>query len=126
MPTTDLTRHAKQSTLRLTTTGRKSGEPRAVKVWFVLMDAQRIAVQHVRGSDANWYRNLAKNPNVEVDLGGGLLRARAIVVHDRAEINRILKRIRGKYLVAWLLQAFGTRNAVAATIELLEQPSRAT
>ena len=122
----DLAAYTKQSTLRLTTTGRKSGEPRAVKVWFVVMDAQRIAVQHVRGSDANWYRNLVKNPNVEIDLGDGPLRARATVVHGRAEINRILKRIRGKYLAAWLLQAFGRRNAVAATIELFDQPSRAT
>jgi len=114
----DLARYTKRSTVQLTTVGRTSGLPRTVKVWFVVVGPQRIAVQHVRGADANWYRNLSKNAAVQVDFGDGAIAARAIPVTERSAIRRILALIRRKYLMAWVLQACGTRNAVAAEIEL--------
>jgi deazaflavin-dependent oxidoreductase (nitroreductase family) len=114
----DLTRYAKQSTLRLTTRGRKSGEPRTATVWFVVLDPQTLVVQHVRGDEANWYRNLRKHAGVQIDFGEGPVAARATPITDRAEINRVLAAIRKKYWLAYLLQALGTKNAVAATITL--------
>jgi deazaflavin-dependent oxidoreductase (nitroreductase family) len=114
----DVSKYAKRSTLKLTTLGRTSKQPRTVTIWFVVVDAQRIVVQHVRGDDANWYRNLLKNPEVEIDFGDGVVRAVAKPITDRAEIRNVLRLVRRKYLAAWLLQAFGTSKAVAAAIEL--------
>lgn len=111
---------AQRRVVRLTTVGRKTGLPRTVKVWFVVTGPREIAVQHVRGPNVHWYRNLEKNPAVRVDFGEGEVRGQATVVRNPEEIQQILRAVRRKYgLVAWLLQMFGTKNAVAAKIELL-------
>jgi deazaflavin-dependent oxidoreductase (nitroreductase family) len=116
---TDLTRYAKKSTVQLTTIGRKSGQPRTVTIWFVVVDAKRIHVQHARGSTAQWYRNLLRTPEVQLDFGDGLVAARATPIEDKGEIQRVLALVRRKYLFAWVFQLLGiNRNAVAATIEL--------
>jgi deazaflavin-dependent oxidoreductase (nitroreductase family) len=116
---TDLSRHERQSTVRLTTIGRKSGQKRTVTVWFVMADPQRFYVQHVRGADANWYRNLLAHPAVEVDFGSGVLPARAEPVADTTEVRRVLALFRKKYLLAWVFQLLGmTRQAVAAEVRV--------
>ena len=115
----DVTRFAKQSTVRLTTKGRKSGRQHTVTVWFVVIDAQRLAVQHVRGADCDWYKNLVKNPDVQLDFGAGALAAKSTPTTDASAIKRILSQVRKKYWMAWLLHLMGTRNAVAAEIRLV-------
>ncbi|MBI3784888.1 MAG: nitroreductase family deazaflavin-dependent oxidoreductase [Deltaproteobacteria bacterium] len=114
----DLQKYARVSTVQLTTIGRKSQQPRTVKIWFVVIDSQRIVVQHVRGDDANWYRNLVKNPEVDLDFGDGAIHAIGRPIRGRDEIRDVLRLIRRKYWMAWLLQAFGTGNAVAAHVDL--------
>lgn len=114
----DLTPYARKRTARLTTTGRRSGQPRTVKVWFVVTGPREICVQHVQGPNANWYRNLLRNPAVIVDFGDGPLRGQARAVESREQIREILHRIRRKYPLAWLFQLFGTSRAVAARIEV--------
>jgi len=116
---TDLGKYTRASTVTLTTVGRKSKQPRSVKIWFVVIDSSRVVVQHVRGDDANWYRNLLKNPEVQLDFGDGALHAVAKPILKRDEVREVLARIRRKYLMAWLLQAFGTSKAVAASIEVV-------
>ena len=52
----------------LTTTGRRSGEPRTVELWFVL---HRRTVHFLAGGGeaAQWVRNADADPSVEVRLG---------------------------------------------------------
>lgn len=119
----DLSRYARRRTVRLTTIGRRTGQPRTVKVWFIVSGPREISVQHVQGADANWYRNLLRNPQVFVDFGDGPLPGKAHPIESRAEIEAVLSRIRRKYPLAWLFQLFGTGRAVAARIEI-EPPTR--
>jgi deazaflavin-dependent oxidoreductase (nitroreductase family) len=115
----DLTAYAPRSTVRLTTVGRKSGQKRTVTIWFVVADPQRIYVQHVRGADANWYRNLLKTPSVELDFGDGPLAGHATPISDRDAIRRVLRLVRRKYLAAWLVQLLAIgRRPVAAEISV--------
>jgi deazaflavin-dependent oxidoreductase (nitroreductase family) len=115
----DLTAYTKQPTVRLTTTGRKSGRQHTVTIWFVVADAQHLYVQHVRGSTADWYRNLVKQPAVHVDFGRGALPARATPLTDTTEVRRVLALFRRKYIFAWVFQLLGmTKRAVAATLEV--------
>ena len=115
----DLTAFAKQSTVRLTTTGRKSGRQHTVTIWFVVADASHVYVQHVRGPTADWYRNLLKQAVVTLDFGQGPLAARATPIKDAAEVRRILGLFRSKYIFAWVFQLLGmTKRAVVATIEV--------
>jgi deazaflavin-dependent oxidoreductase (nitroreductase family) len=108
--------------VQLTTRGRKSGQPRTVKIWFVVATPTSIYVQHTNPKAADWYRNLLREPAVTVDFGSGPIPARARPVTDPAEVERILILVRGKYLVAWLFKLLGwTRSAVAAEITLNPQ-----
>lgn len=116
---TDVRKYAGRRQIRLTTRGRKSGEPRTVTIWFVAAGETRLFVQHASRAPANWYRNLLREPAVRVDFGDGPLEARAKPILDEAKIRDVLKMVRRKYRLAWLIQLFG-RNArpVAAEIEI--------
>jgi deazaflavin-dependent oxidoreductase (nitroreductase family) len=118
---TDLTKYSGQSTVKLTTVGRKSGQPRSVTIWFVIADARRMHVQHSSRAAAQWYKNLLQNPEVQIDFGDGPIRARAVPIKDPAGIANILRQVRSKYMMAWLfrLLGWGTTPQVA-TIELTE------
>lgn len=103
--------------VHLTTRGRKSGQPRTVKIWFVVAGPTSIYVQHTNPKPADWYRNLAHNPAVTLDFGTGAIEAQAVPVTDAKEIERVLAMVRRKYLAAWLFKLLGwTRSAVAAEI----------
>jgi F420H(2)-dependent quinone reductase len=59
----------------LTTTGRKSGQPRVSPLYF-LRDGDRVVVAASRGgSDRNpmWYGNLKANPKVQVQIKSEVL-----------------------------------------------------
>jgi len=66
-------------TLLLTTTGRKSGEPRTTPLIYAPYDDAYTIVASKGGSDAPpaWYLNLSENPDVEVQVKGDRFKARA-------------------------------------------------
>jgi deazaflavin-dependent oxidoreductase (nitroreductase family) len=75
------------STLVLITTGRKSGRPISVPLFYVaeggVGEGQRLyIVASFGGNDEapGWYRNLLANPSVEVEVGGrrGKFRAKSL------------------------------------------------
>ncbi|MFQ5668621.1 MAG: nitroreductase family deazaflavin-dependent oxidoreductase [Candidatus Binatia bacterium] len=115
----DLTPFARQSTVRLTTTGRKSGKPRTVTIWFVVVGPRHLYLQHVRGPATHWYKNLCQQPSVQLEFGQGRIAAHATPIDDRDEVRRVLSLFRRKYWFAWLFQLLGmTRQAVAAKAEV--------
>lgn len=116
----DLTRYARKATVKLTTTGRKSGQPRTVTIWFVAVAPDRIEVQHAREPVAQWYKNLAANPEVTVDFGDGPLEARARTIVDVEAKRAVLGRIRAKHWLLGPLIQRGTKaeTAVVAEIQL--------
>jgi deazaflavin-dependent oxidoreductase (nitroreductase family) len=78
--------------LELTTTGRKSGQPRSVMLTSPLKDGDAIVVVASRGGDDQhpaWFLNLRDNPDVEVKLKGGpkqKMRARVANREERASL----------------------------------------
>jgi deazaflavin-dependent oxidoreductase (nitroreductase family) len=52
----------------LTTTGRRSGQPRTVELWFVLA-GRTVHFLAGGGEDAQWVRNADVEPEVAVRLG---------------------------------------------------------
>lgn len=114
----DVTKYARGKTIRLTTVGRKTGEPRTVTIWFVVSGPAEILVQHASAPVAHWYRNLEKNPAVTVDFGDGPLRGTAEPITEAQEIAGVLRRIRAKHWLAGPLIQFLGRKAekVAARI----------
>jgi deazaflavin-dependent oxidoreductase (nitroreductase family) len=54
--------------LYLTTTGRTSGLPREIEIWFVEADGKYYILAE-KFHDAHWVRNIEKNPRVQVRVG---------------------------------------------------------
>src|SRR5260221_9544075 len=54
--------------LYLTTTGRTSGLPREIEIWFVEADGKYYILAE-KFHDAHWVRNIEKNPRVQGRVG---------------------------------------------------------
>lgn len=78
--------------IELTTTGRKSGQPRTVMLTAPLRQGDAYIVVASRGGDDHhpaWFLNLRDNPAVEVKVGGGQrrpMRARIANAEERASM----------------------------------------
>ena len=53
----------------LTTTGRKSGDPHEIEIWFGVID-ETLYLTSGNGPTAHWYLNLAASPAVTVKIAG--------------------------------------------------------
>lgn len=52
----------------LTTTGRASGQPHRIEIWFVAHDDGAYLLSN--SVEADWYRNLEAEPNVSLEISG--------------------------------------------------------
>jgi deazaflavin-dependent oxidoreductase (nitroreductase family) len=82
--------------LLLTSTGRKSGQPRTVPLVF-FEDGERLVVIASKGGDPKdplWWENLKRDPSAEVQVGAERrrMRARLASVEERARLWPRVKR----------------------------------
>lgn len=86
-----LAAHAGDSVCHLQTTGRTSGRPRTIEIWFGT-DGERVYFLAGGRHHAHWVRNLVVDPNVRVRIGGQTLPgvARVIEGEERESIARQL------------------------------------
>lgn len=105
--------------LLLTTTGAKSGQERTCPLVYLPEGGHIYVFAGNRGAPTNpgWYHNLVAHPDVTVDLGTEKFEARAIVVTDSAECDR-LGRIQVQKIPALAeLQAKLTRKVPVVLLE---------
>ena len=76
--------------LLLTTTGRKSGLPRLTPLQYELVDGVYY-VASARGSQADWFRNLQANPQVEFEVSEQRFTGLANAITDPARIADFLQ-----------------------------------
>ena len=69
--------------LYLTTTGRVTGQPREIEIWFTEYSGRFYLV--AERESANWVRNIQSQPQVRVRVGAAELNAIARVVHNDRE-----------------------------------------
>jgi deazaflavin-dependent oxidoreductase (nitroreductase family) len=85
--------------LYLTTTGRNTGLPREIEIWFVEHEGEvYILAEHFRR--AQWVRNIERDPRVRVRLDGQEREATARVLdpeRDRERWQRAQEMAREKY-----------------------------
>jgi deazaflavin-dependent oxidoreductase (nitroreductase family) len=85
--------------LYLTTTGRITGQPREIEIWFVVSEGKLyILAEHFH--KAQWVKNIERNPRVRVRLGEREFEATARVLDRRrdAEAWKIAQQLeREKY-----------------------------
>ena len=80
----------------LTTTGRVSGEPREIEIWFGL-DGAAVYLLSGGGDRSNWVRNLRRDPGVTVRIAGTTWPGRARIVEDADEDERARSLLVDKY-----------------------------
>lgn len=81
--------------LHLTTTGRRSGLPREIEIWFTRYDGREYLVAET-GEAAHWVRNLRADPRVRWRVGDRAVTGRARVVDAVAE-PRLVAAIRARF-----------------------------
>jgi deazaflavin-dependent oxidoreductase (nitroreductase family) len=80
----------------LTTTGRVTGKPHEIEIWFALhvADVNHLAMMAGGGMQSDWVRNLARKPDVTIRIGNFVYPATARIVPagdpDEAWIRRAL------------------------------------
>jgi deazaflavin-dependent oxidoreductase (nitroreductase family) len=70
--------------LYLTTTGRRSGAPREIEIWFT-RHRDRYYVIAETGERAQWVQNVLREPRVTVRIGAERFPSRARVVSGESE-----------------------------------------
>ena len=79
-----MTKATELAYLYLTTTGRRSGQPREIEIWFTERDSRfYIIAEH--GEHANWVRNIRADPRVRVRVGDLQFTGTARLVDDERE-----------------------------------------
>ncbi|MBY0278916.1 hypothetical protein K2Z84_26580 [Candidatus Binatia bacterium] len=98
-------RVATERELRLIAPGRKSGLPRAVTIWFAVLDDGCVGLGTLN-EDRDWVRNARHAGRVELQLAGVRLRGRFADATDPVRHRAIRKAMARKYLpfriAAWL------------------------
>ena len=70
-------------------------------MWFVLEGEEKVILVPMKGSDNNWYKDLTKDPQVELGVGETAIQCKATLVRDPSRVERILDRFRAKYKSVW-------------------------
>jgi len=111
----------------LTTTGRRSGRPHEVEIWFGVLDDAIVMVSGNR-EGADWFRNLRAEPAVSVRVGADVRAGVARVVTDPDERLRIGDVMGAKYTYSdesiGLTQQRWTYEVPAVAIEFTPEVPR--
>ena len=84
------------SEIEVTVTGRSSGRPISLPIWFTV-DENTLYLIPVKGSDTEWYKNLHKTPTIQLSARGKTLTASARFLTDHAQLDHVLEGFRDKY-----------------------------
>src|SRR5947207_13327195 len=96
----DISDLASESYCYLTTTGRVSGEPREIEIWFAL-DGSTLYMLSGGRDRSDWVKNLTKTPAVSVRIADRAFDGRARVVGDLEEEERARWLVFEKYAASY-------------------------
>jgi deazaflavin-dependent oxidoreductase (nitroreductase family) len=80
----------------VTTTGRRSGSPHTIEIWFALHGGV-VYLLSGGGEGSDWVKNLREHPTVGLRLGDRDLLCRARVVEDASEDELARRLLLDKY-----------------------------
>jgi deazaflavin-dependent oxidoreductase (nitroreductase family) len=111
----------------LTTTGRRSGAPHRIEIWYQWAepDGSTLFLLAGGGRRSDWVRNLVADPRVRIEVDGGAPRpATARVIDDGAEAERARTLVFEKYQPRYDGDLAGWReSALPVAIDLSDDPS---
>ena len=83
-------------TIEITVTGRTSGRPISLPIWFAL-DGNKLYLIPVKGSETEWYKNLRKQTSIQLSASGKTFTTSAHILADEAQLDKVLEKFRDKY-----------------------------
>ena len=82
----------------LTTTGRVTGRPHEIEIWFALVpEARTLYMLSGGGGRSDWVKNLHRDPEVEIRIAGERLGGRAREAKDMEEDELARRLLVDKY-----------------------------
>ncbi len=102
--------------LELITTGRRSGEAHSVRVWFAYADG---AIWLRTDRDADWLRNLDRDPRCRIRVDGvERVAHREPVADETAALRHLIDSWRAKYGAEWVADWYVERGRVPVRLVL--------
>ena len=89
-------RLSQSSELTITVTGRKSGRPISIPIWFALV-GDTLYLLPVHGSDSQWYKNVLADPKIRIDAGGARTETTITPLTNHQEVESVVNKFRRKY-----------------------------
>jgi deazaflavin-dependent oxidoreductase (nitroreductase family) len=91
-------RLARERFCYLTTTGRRTGRPRRIEIWFAAAEGSDVIYMMAGGRErAGWVQNLRAEPRVTVEIGDRRFAGIARIVADPAEEETARRLVYQKY-----------------------------
>ena len=84
------------SEIEISVTGRKSGRTISNPVWFAV-EGDQLYLLPVKGSDTQWYKNVLKNPKIQVEAGGAKKELQVQSLTDPKQVAPVIEKFRAKY-----------------------------
>jgi F420H(2)-dependent quinone reductase len=105
------------SEVNIRVTGRKTKRKFSTPVWFVLNEEEekKVILVPTMGSDNNWFKNLAKDPQIELSVGGEVITSKATIVRDSNQVGKAIDKLRVKYKPMWS-ESYYTKRDVCVEI----------
>jgi deazaflavin-dependent oxidoreductase (nitroreductase family) len=82
--------------INITVTGRKSGRTISIPVWFVSED-NKLYLLPVSGSDTQWYKNVQKNPSIQIEAGRAEAELKVVRITNLKQVASVVEKFRAKY-----------------------------
>ena len=82
--------------ITISVTGRKSGRTISIPDWFILEGGQ-LCLLPVQGSDTKLYKNVLKNPLMQIDARGAKAEFKVIPITDSKRVSSVVEKFREKY-----------------------------
>jgi len=105
--------------LELITAGRRSSRPHSVRVWFAY-DGESLWLRTDR--DADWLRNLDRDPRATVRVGAHEIAVRREPITDEAAaLRELIELWRTKYGQEWVADWYVERGRVPVRLRLVNE-----
>lgn len=100
----------KSGEVQITVAGRKSGEKHSTPVWFV-SEGNNVEIVPIKGSQSDWFKNLEKDPQIELSVGRERISSKAKLVKDAEKTKKVIEKLKAKYKSEWSESYYSNRNA---------------
>jgi deazaflavin-dependent oxidoreductase (nitroreductase family) len=92
----DLQQLAEEDFCYLTTTGRNSGQPHTIEIWFAL-EGHTLYMLSGGRDKADWVKNAMRHPAVQLRIGDAIISGQARLVNEPQEDALAREVVYGKY-----------------------------